>query len=90
MALPRTKEVKKEKSKSFLSHYQFPVGAIYNVQTMGGSEVAGTASVNLLKSADNYWLKQKDKKREQSMIDYANAELERVYGMPMKSPCHDV
>ncbi len=92
MAIPRTKE-KKEKPMSggFLSSYHFPVGAVYNAKPQGGSEAGGGAVVSLFKSADNYWLKHREYRARRAIIEYAQAEMERVYGgyLP-KSPCHDV
>ena len=84
MAKPRPVETKSKKTNGFLSSYYFPIGAVYNIKTVGGSELGGTAKVQICKSAKNIFIKQLEERKareaQQSLIDYALSEMNRVYG----------
>ena len=79
MAKPRV-ATEKPKRKSIFHKYHFPVGAIYNGKTEGGSESGGSADIQLCKCMKNVWINLQKRRTEESIKEYAIAEWERVYG----------
>jgi hypothetical protein len=59
--------------------YGFPINATYAIKPEGGVLCKGHATVQLVKTAKNVFVKKRQDKINQSMIDYAEECRNRMY-----------